>query len=147
MHLSFSLLESCAHTWVARFCFPTKGFPLTTLMAEILVLLLLRLSTFTQKLHCPYYLPVLKNNSENEWNFKSKINKALKTPSLFVKFKREGAPGSPRSACYGGPARTGVSREICCIFFFPQKEERHRRQGRGSDKHQIATTCSFKKVP
>ena len=43
-------------------------------------------------------------------------------------------------------ARIRVYREICCIFLLPQKEERHSRQGRGSDKHQIVTTCSFEKV-
>ena len=46
------------------FVFPRGEFPLTPLMTEILISLLLRLSALTQKLHCPYHLQV-RNNPED----------------------------------------------------------------------------------
>ena len=65
-------------------------------------------------------------------------------PLGLCKFQREGTLMQPLECPLA--ARIRVYREICCIFLLPQKEERHSRQGRGSDKHQIVTTCSFEKV-
>ena len=79
--------ELCSHlgkgTGVGLVVFPPGELPLTSLMTETLILIVLRLSTFTQKLHCPYHLQVLKNNRINEiLKLKvTKLSEILELPS------------------------------------------------------------------
>lgn len=66
----FSLPESYVHTWEMErwlgFVFLPEEFPFTSLMTVALILLALLLSsTFTEKLHCPFHLEVLKNSGQN----------------------------------------------------------------------------------